>query len=89
MTDRAVAIRATGRGEVQGVWFRDATVWRARELGVLGWVRIGDDDAVPVHAEGAPTALDELTAARPKQNEPYGPGPAVMPLEVGDGSALA
>ncbi len=84
-----MAIRATGRGEVQGLGFSDATVWRARDLGVLGWVRNGDDGAVLVHAEGAPAALDELIAARPKQNEPYGPGPAVMPLEVGDGSALA
>ena len=50
------------RGGVQGVGFRDATVRRARELGVLGWVRNGDDGTVLVHAEGAREAVDELLA---------------------------
>ena len=61
------AIRATVRGEVQGVGFRDATVATAQALGLLGWVRhppAPDDDGatVLVHAEGAPEALDELVA---------------------------
>ena len=46
-------IRATVRGEVQGVGFRDATARRARALGVMGWVRNGEDATVLVHAEGA------------------------------------
>jgi DNA ligase D-like protein (predicted 3'-phosphoesterase) len=49
-------------GEVQGVGFRDATVSRARELGVLGWVRNGEDGVVLVHAEGSERALEELQA---------------------------
>jgi DNA ligase D-like protein (predicted 3'-phosphoesterase) len=56
------ALRATVRGEVQGVGFRDATVRRAGELGALGWVRNGEDGSVLVHAEGSEAALAELLA---------------------------
>jgi len=56
------AIRATVRGSVQGVGFRDATVRRARALGVLGWVRNGGDGEVLVHAEGPPDAVSALEA---------------------------
>lgn len=56
------AVRAVVRGEVQGVGFRDATVRRARELGVLGWVRNGDEGTVQVHAEGTAPAVHELLA---------------------------
>src|SRR5579875_1367231 len=59
---RPQAIRADVRGTVQGVGFREATRRRARELGVLGWVRNEDDGAVSVHAEGTPAALDALLA---------------------------
>jgi DNA ligase D-like protein (predicted 3'-phosphoesterase) len=58
----AHAIRATIRGRVQGVGFRDATVRRAQELGVLGWVRNADDGTVAVHAEGEDDAVDALLA---------------------------
>jgi DNA ligase D-like protein (predicted 3'-phosphoesterase) len=58
--DRGVAIRAQVSGEVQGVGFRDATVRRARELGVAGWVRHGEPEMVLVHAEGGPRKVDEL-----------------------------
>lgn len=51
------AVRATVHGRVQGVGFRWATVERAQELGVLGWVRNQEDGTVYVHAEGAPDAL--------------------------------
>jgi bifunctional non-homologous end joining protein LigD len=57
-----VAVRAVVRGEVQDVGYRDATVRRARELGVLGWVRNGDDGAVLVHAEGSERAVERLVA---------------------------
>ena len=58
-----VAIRATVTGKVQGVFFRDSTVARARDLGVYGWVRNGQDGAtVLVHAEGAPDAVARLVA---------------------------
>ncbi len=58
----SAAIRATVRGDVQGVGFRDATVRRARELEVIGWVRNGENGTVLVHAEGAAAAVDELVA---------------------------
>jgi DNA ligase D-like protein (predicted 3'-phosphoesterase) len=54
------AIRASVRGEVQGIGFRDATVRRARELALMGWVRNGEDATVQVHAEGPEAAIDEL-----------------------------
>ncbi|HKG03843.1 MAG TPA: DNA polymerase ligase N-terminal domain-containing protein [Conexibacter sp.] len=58
----AVAIRALVRGDVQGVGFRDTTVRRAHSLGVLGWVRNGEDGTVQVHAEGSSEAVEELLA---------------------------
>ena len=61
MSARKQAIRATvGLPTEDGL--REATLARARELGVLGWVRL-DDDAVRVHAEGAPDAVAALVAA--------------------------
>jgi DNA ligase D-like protein (predicted 3'-phosphoesterase) len=56
------AVRAVVQGRVQGVGFRDAVVRRARELGVLGWVRNEDDGSVRVHAEGPQAAVDALVA---------------------------
>ncbi len=56
------AVRATIRGHVQGVAFRDATVHRARELGILGWVRNEEDGSVAAHAEGEAEAVDALVA---------------------------
>ncbi len=58
----AKAVRATVRGRVQGVGFRDATRRRARELGALGWVRNADDGAVLTHVEGSKEAVDGLVA---------------------------
>jgi DNA ligase D-like protein (predicted 3'-phosphoesterase) len=62
--DRAgkAARRALVRGAVQGVGFREAVVRRAEELGVLGWVRNGEDGEVLVHAEGPEPAVEELLA---------------------------
>ena len=48
------------RGDVQGVGFRDATVRRARELMVTGWVRNGEAGTMQVHAEGDGRAVAEL-----------------------------
>jgi DNA ligase D-like protein (predicted 3'-phosphoesterase) len=53
-------VRATVRGRVQGVGFREAALARARELGVMGWVRNEDDGIVLVHAEGPDAAVDAL-----------------------------
>lgn len=58
----AKAVRATVRGRVQAVGFRDATMGRAGELGVLGWVRNGEEGEVLVHAEGPEAAVDQLLA---------------------------
>ncbi|MEA2225440.1 MAG: bifunctional non-ous end joining protein LigD, partial [Solirubrobacteraceae bacterium] len=46
------------RGDVQAVGFRDATMRRARELGVMGWVRNGEDATLQVHAEGPAPAVE-------------------------------
>jgi len=54
------AIRATVRGRVQGVGFREAAVRRAHQAGALGWVRNAEDGSVAVHAEGTGAAVDEL-----------------------------
>jgi DNA ligase D-like protein (predicted 3'-phosphoesterase) len=53
-------VRATVRGQVQGVGFRYTAVERAGEFGVLGWVRNEDDGTVLVHAEGPDEAVDAL-----------------------------
>jgi DNA ligase D-like protein (predicted 3'-phosphoesterase) len=59
---KPAAIRAVVRGDAQGVGLRDAVVARARELGVLGWVRHGDDGTVLLHAEGDAGAVENLLA---------------------------
>jgi DNA ligase D-like protein (predicted 3'-phosphoesterase) len=56
----ATAVRMAVRGSVQGVGFRDATVRRARGLGVMGWVRNSEEGEVLVHAEGPGAAVAEL-----------------------------
>ena len=48
------------RGKVQGVFFRESTARKGRELGVFGWIRNADDGTVAVHAEGSGQAVDEL-----------------------------
>jgi DNA ligase D-like protein (predicted 3'-phosphoesterase) len=45
---------------VQGVGFRESARRRARELGVLGWVRNEDDGTVAVHAEGGAEPVAEF-----------------------------
>lgn len=59
-----VAIRAVVAPEdvVPGATLREATVRRARELGVLGWVRDGEEGTLQLHAEGPQDAVDELAA---------------------------
>jgi DNA ligase D-like protein (predicted 3'-phosphoesterase) len=54
------AVRAVVRGRVQAVGFREATVARAEELAVLGWVRNLEDGSVAVHAEGLEEAVAKL-----------------------------
>ena len=54
------AVRATVRGRVQGVGFRQMTRHRARRLEVMGWVRNAEDGSVLVHVEGPADAVDAL-----------------------------
>lgn len=44
-------------GHVQGVFFREWTVSRAREMGISGWVRNLRDGKVEVYAVGEPAAI--------------------------------
>ena len=39
-------------GTVQGVFFRQSTVEKARELDIAGWVRNCEDGSVELEAEG-------------------------------------
>jgi acylphosphatase len=55
-----VARRAVVHGRVQGVFFRQSTVDRARRLGVAGWVRNTARGTVEIHAEGEADAVDAL-----------------------------
>ncbi len=51
-------VRITGR--VQGVGFRYAAVFEARQLGVTGWVRNAYDGGVELVAEGPEPPLRRL-----------------------------
>jgi acylphosphatase len=55
------ALRATVRGRVQGVGFRDFVETRGRLLRLSGYVRNGDDGrSVEVVGEGLREALEQL-----------------------------
>lgn len=56
--ERAIRVRITGK--VQDGTLREAAVRRAGELGVLGWVRHGEEDDVLVHAEGGRDDVEAL-----------------------------
>ena len=55
---RKVTIIALGR--VQGVFYRDSTMRKARELGLAGTVRNLPDGTVHIVAQGPLTALEDL-----------------------------
>lgn len=50
-------------GRVQGVWFRDFTMRRARALGVRGWVRNLPDGTVESVGEADEPTLERWLAA--------------------------
>jgi DNA ligase D-like protein (predicted 3'-phosphoesterase) len=56
------AIRAVVHGGTEDGGLPDATVRRARELELTGWVRKREDGTVHVHAEGSQRALGALVA---------------------------
>jgi len=47
---KAVQLKITGT--VQGVFFRQSTIEKARELDITGWVRNCEDGSVELEAEG-------------------------------------
>lgn len=49
-------------GRVQGVGFRYSLQREAERLGLAGWVRNRSDGSVEALAQGAPDALEALTA---------------------------
>lgn len=53
-------VQITGR--VQGVGFRFATVRRAHELGVTGWVRNQEDGSVQALLQGDADQIDQMLA---------------------------
>jgi acylphosphatase len=58
--DNVQQLHALIHGRVQGVNFRHATVVKAREVGVTGWVRNVPDRTVEVIAEGERQQLERL-----------------------------
>ncbi|MDX1450597.1 MAG: acylphosphatase [Acidimicrobiia bacterium] len=55
-----IAVHAFVSGRVQGVFFRQSTRRRARELDLLGWVRNRNDGRVELFAQGDDEAVDRL-----------------------------
>jgi acylphosphatase len=54
--------RVVVHGDVQGVFFRDATQKEASSRGVAGWVTNRDDGAVEAVFEGDPDAVEGMVA---------------------------
>jgi acylphosphatase len=55
-------IKITVEGQVQGVFFRQSTQEKARELGIKGTVKNCDDESVEIVATGEKEQLDKLVA---------------------------
>ena len=53
-------IKIKVEGQVQGVFFRQTTQEKARELGLKGTVKNCDDDSVEIIATGTKEQLDKL-----------------------------
>ena len=60
---KPAARRISIAGKVSDPSVREEVRSRARGLGLFGWVRLLDNDTLCVHAEGQPSALDQLVAA--------------------------
>jgi acylphosphatase len=57
-------------GKVQGVFFREWTVSRAREYGVSGYVRNRPDGSVEIFAQGEAAAVERFVARSTKARPP-------------------
>ncbi|MEE4155306.1 MAG: acylphosphatase [Erythrobacter sp.] len=57
------AISVILHGRVQGVFYRDWTVERARAFGLAGWVRNLPEGTVEAHLEGDAQAIRAMIAA--------------------------
>lgn len=62
MDDAYLARAVTVRGLVQGVSYRWATLQRAEQYRVTGWIRNQTDGSVSAHLEGSPDAVANLIA---------------------------
>ena len=58
----SVRKRVVVHGDVQGVFFRDATGKEAHSAGVAGWVTNRSDGTVEAVFEGDPDAVDRMVA---------------------------
>ena len=58
-----IARRLTIHGRVQGVFYRDWTVEKARSLGLAGWVRNQAGGTVAAHLEGPEDAVRAMVEA--------------------------
>ncbi|MCD9624369.1 acylphosphatase [Rhabdothermincola salaria] len=57
-----VAVHVVVSGRVQGVWYRQTCIERARSAGVTGWVRNRPDGTVEATLEGERPAVEALLA---------------------------
>lgn len=55
-----ITISAIISGKVQGVFYRASTQKMAQSLGITGWVKNTDDNAVELHATGTETQIKKL-----------------------------
>ena len=56
------AIRLRVEGKVQGVFYRQSTREKARELKLHGWVKNCSDGSVEIHVEGEQNTITELVS---------------------------
>ena len=72
------------KGKVQGVFFRQSTMEKARELGITGFVKNEADDSVFIMATGTEEQLEQLTdwcGTGPKKARVSGIEITKLPLE--------
>ena len=60
---KGTAQRIRVEGQFEDVAVREQIRSQARELGLLGWVRLDDDGSLGLHVEGDQAAIEELTGA--------------------------